>query len=199
MTMIPDVPQENPRNKMAFAEDLVGKKLKVKIWSNNGEHETPRVLHTAKTKYGQPHVTWRAKGGKRMYQIDYEHKGAIKQDGKSLIYDTVFDNAVGALTFYEHDEDIDSGQAYTMFLNSAVNMYVKKGGIPLIYLIVAMIGMVVAIGITGWLGIAYKQLSDQHILDFHDLLNAEARIHNDEQALTKNGIPIPAVKDVQTG
>lgn len=199
MTMIPDVPQENPRSKMAFAEDLVGKKLRVKVWSNNGENETPRVLTTLKTKYGQPAVTWRAKGGKRMYQIDYEHKGAIKQEGKTLVYDTVFDNAVGALTFYEHDEDIDSGQAYTMFLNSAVNMYVKKGGIPLLYLIIAMIGMVVMVGILGYVSINYKQLADQHTIDFHDLVNAEARIHNDEQALISHGIPIPAVKDVQTG
>jgi hypothetical protein len=123
-----------------------GKKLIVKAWS--GDLDNPSVLQRRTIKYGQPSVTMRIAGKDRLYKINYLDKGLIKQDGKNLVYDTHFLNTVGGMRFHEYPEDIDSEEAYTVFKNNGVDMYVKKGGISqrifLLLLAMVSIGMVVS-------------------------------------------------------
>lgn len=133
-------------------EDLKGRKLYCRIWSDTGKNGTPHTLgKIKKIKYGQPFFNAKIGGKDRMYKINYRTKGLIKQEGKKLFYDVHFLNTVGALSFYEFPEDMDSEEAYTTFKNNAVNMYVKKGGIPplvlYICLAIALVAMIALIAI----------------------------------------------------
>jgi len=118
--------------------ELKGKKLYCRVWSDTGENGTPQVLARKTLKYGTPEFHVKIGGKDRVYKINYISRGIIKQDSKKLIYDVHFLNTVGGLSFHEFPEDMDSEEAYTVFKNNAVNMYVKKGGIPMWYLLIAM-------------------------------------------------------------
>lgn len=123
---------------------LAGKKLLCRVWSDTGENTTPQVLAKKKITYGQPTFAVKIGSKKRYFKVNYTTKGVIKQDGKLLIFDTHFSNTIGALSFYEFPEAIDSDIAYTVARDNAVDMYVKKGGIPMLYLLIAMAVAMVA-------------------------------------------------------
>lgn len=127
-----------------FQRGLLGKKLVCNVWSDTGVKSTPTRLARKTVKYGAPHFIVKIGGQQRFFKINYETKGMIKQAGKQLVYDTHFSNTVGGLSFYEFPEAMDSDQAYTVFRNNAVDMYVKKGGIPFLWLILAMAVALVA-------------------------------------------------------
>lgn len=134
---------ENSEHDYLTPAEFKGRKIICRVWSDTGENNTPMVLAKKKIKYGQPDFSVKIGGKSRMYRMNYRTKGLIKQEGKILYYDTHFANAVGGLAFYEFKEDIDSEEAYTVFKNNAVNMYVKKGGIPAVLLYIAFIGMII--------------------------------------------------------
>lgn len=119
---------------------VIGKKIICRVW--NEEHDD--VLAKTEVKYGAPYFNVKIGGRDRKYKVNYNMKGCVKQDGKLFLYDTVFDNTVGALKFHSFSkhEVMDSDEAYQVFENNAVKMYVSKGGIPLIYLAIAMIAVV---------------------------------------------------------
>lgn len=119
---------------------ISGKKLICRVWNN--EHDD--VLAKKTIKYGAPYFNAKIGGRDRKYKVNYDTKGCIKKDGKVHIYDIVFDNTVGALRFHSFSkhEVMDSDEAYQVYENNAVKMYVSKGGIPLIYLAIAMIAVV---------------------------------------------------------
>lgn len=137
----------NEDNEVVLPSELRNKKLVCRLWSDTGENSMPSVLARRKVRYGQPTFNAKIGGKDRFYKINYKKAGAIKQEGKQLYYDTHFLNTVGALSFNEHDEDVDSEEAYTVFKNNAVNMYVKKGGIPpmLLYIAFAMVMVLVVV------------------------------------------------------
>lgn len=132
-----------------FQRSLIGQKLLCRVWSDTGENSTPVRLAKKTIKYGAPNFSVKVAGKDRFFKINYEEKGLIKQDGKQLVYDTHFNNTVGGLSFHEFPEAMDSDQAYTVFRNNAVDMYVKKGGIPFLWLVlalgVAMVAMIVMV------------------------------------------------------
>lgn len=130
-------------NDFIIPPEFKGRKIICRIWSDNGKNATPMVLAKKKIKYGQPDFSVKIGGKMRMYKMNYRTKGLIKQDGKFLYYDIHFSNALGGLVFYEFNEDVDSEEAYTVFKNNAVNMYVKKGGIPAILLYVSFIALII--------------------------------------------------------
>src|SRR2546426_2872646 len=113
------------------------RKLYCRIWDETG---TRTLVKPKKVPYGIPFFSAKVGGRDRYFKINYNTRGMIKSIDGRMFYDTAFDNATGgyALRNYEFPEDIDSEEAYTIFKNNAVNMYVKKGGIPMIYLMVAM-------------------------------------------------------------
>lgn len=115
------------------------RKLICRVWASPDE---PFSLAKKTVKYGTPSFHVKIGGKDRLYKINYTADGCIKQEGKKLYYDTSFSNTTGALRFFEFPEDMDSEEAYTALENNAVNMYVKKGGIPLMYLMVAMLAVV---------------------------------------------------------
>ena len=132
-----------------------GKHLYVRVWGGSrGERNDLTQPHlVAKPKkipYGQPSVSMKIGGKERLYKINYQTDGMIKQEGKRLYYDTHFLNQVGGLRWYEFPEDLDAEEAYTVFKNNGVEMYVKKGGISTKILImilaitaIAMVGVMV--------------------------------------------------------
>lgn len=115
-----------------------GKKILCKVWSDIGENSNPHMVGKKEVKYGTPTFNIKIGGKDRLYKINYRQRGYIKREGKRLIYDTHFLNTVGGLSYHEYPEDMDSEETYTVFKNNAVNMYVKKGGIPQWYLLIAM-------------------------------------------------------------
>lgn len=118
------------------------RKLICRIWNEkcNRTLRKPVVI-----PYGKPYFSAKIGTKDRFFKVNYDLEGMIKYDNGKLYYDTVFDNVVGgvALRNYEFPEDMDSEEAYTTIKNNAVNMYVKKGGIPLLYLMVAMLAVIV--------------------------------------------------------
>lgn len=108
-----------------------------RLWNEKG---TRTIAKPKKIPYGMPYFTSKIGGKQRYFKVNYYTEGMIKNIDGKMYYDTAFDNSVGgfALRNYEFPEDMDSEEAYTIFKNNAVNMYVKKGGIPMLYLLVAM-------------------------------------------------------------
>ena len=133
--------QEEPE--IIIPPEFQNKKLICRVWSNTGEQSTPNLLGKKKVKYGVPEFSIKIGGKMRLFRIIYKIKGVIKQEGKHLYYDTVFNNTTGALAFYEFPEDMDSEESYTVFKNNAVNMYVKKGGIPAILLYISFLAVII--------------------------------------------------------
>jgi len=171
--------------------DITGKKLIIRAWSQEGYKTPAKVLAYKKIRYGAPHAILKVAKVQRMYKINYEHMGGFKQIGRRLYYDTMFDNATGALSYSEFPEDVDSTQAFDMFKDSAVKAYVAKGGLKMIYFIIAITGAMLAIGGLLYFASQALQLSNQHTVDFKDLTNAESRIRADESALSTHHLPIP--------
>lgn len=126
---------------MAFNKALYGKKILCKVWNNDMDE----VLGKATIKYGTPYFNVKIGNQKRKFKVNYNTEGTIKQDGKMYVYDTNFDNTVGAMRFYSFSEHevIASDEAYTVFDNNAVKLYVQKGGFPPIYLAIAMIAVII--------------------------------------------------------
>lgn len=118
------------------------KKLICRIWNEEG---TRTIRKPIKITYGKPYFTCKVGTKDRFFRVNYSTKGIIKIIDGKMYYDIAFDNTLGgiALGNVEFPEDMDSEEAYTVFKNNAVNMYVKKGGIPLMYLLVAMIAVTV--------------------------------------------------------
>lgn len=114
-----------------------GKKLKCRIWNEDG---TRTIRRPVTIPYGKPYFTCKIGTKSRFFKVNYMTKGMIKNIDGRLYYDIAFHNSLGALALgnIEFPEDMDSAEAYTVFQDNAVNMYVKKGGIPQIYLLVAM-------------------------------------------------------------
>lgn len=142
--------------------ELKGKFLWVRVWGgsrsqikNDGDNGNsviiphPHLLaKPKKIPYGKPEVVFKIGGKERLYRINYNTEGMIKQEGKRLYYDTYFNNTVGGLRLYEYPEDMDAEETYTAFKNNGVRMYVEKGGIKMIVLIiVAIFGMVGLVGL----------------------------------------------------
>src|SRR5574341_214589 len=133
-----------------------GKKLICRVWDNPKD---PYCMAKKKVTYGSPYFKAKIGGKDRLYKINYNTEGCIKQDGKQLIYDTTFKNTTGALRFFEYPEDMDSEEAYTALENNAVNMYVKKGGIPMWYLLIAF--AVAGVGFVALIAIVPSALQAQ--------------------------------------
>jgi len=115
--------------------ELQKHKLICRIWNEDG---TRTIAKPVVIPYGQPTFTKKIGKKDRLFKVNYYDEGMIKVIDGKMYYDTTFDNAVGGLSFKEYPEDAESSEIYTIFNNNAVKMYVQKGGIPLIYLMVAM-------------------------------------------------------------
>lgn len=122
--------------------EFKNKRLYCRVWNEDG---TRTLRKAVKAKYGQPFFTAKIGGLSRYFKINYETKGFIKVIDGKMFYDCAFDNTVGAFALgnREFPEDMDSAEAFTVFKDNAVNMYVKKGGIPLLYLLFAMVAVIV--------------------------------------------------------
>lgn len=117
-----------------------GKKLHCRIWNEEG---TRTIRRPVTIPYGKPYFTCKVGTKDRFFKVNYSTKGLIKVIDGKMYYDIAFDNSLGALALgnVEFPEDMDSEEAFTVFKNNAVQMYVKKGGIPLLYLLFAMIAV----------------------------------------------------------
>lgn len=129
--------QDTVERKVGFIPQphLKGKKIICRVWSDDGKNGMPVVVARKKVKFGTFKFEVRGLGNPRYYKINYP---TLKQDGKNFVYDTHFSDAIGALTFHRFPEEMPSDEAYNIFEYNAVNAYVKKGGIPLYYLLIAM-------------------------------------------------------------
>lgn len=123
-------------------EEFKNKKLFCRIWNEDG---TRTLRKPVKIPYGRMFFTAKIGGKNRYFKVNYITKGFIKNIDGKMYYDIAFDNSLGAFALgnIEFPEDMDSEEAYTVFKDNAVNMYVKKGGIPLMYLLFAMIAVIV--------------------------------------------------------
>lgn len=119
---------------------LSGKTILCQVWNDKLDN----VLARKKVKYGTPYFNVKIGGRTRRYKINYDTDGVIKQNGKLWVYDTDFSNTIGAMKFssFSEHEVLDSDEAYQVFENNGVKMYVSKGGIPLLYLAICMIAVV---------------------------------------------------------
>src|SRR5688572_25843469 len=117
--------------------EFKGKKLTCRIWDKDGLRTLRKGI---KIPYGKPYFNCKIGSKDRFFKVNYNN-GFIKVIDGKMYYDTAFDNTLGAFALrnIEFPEDMDSEEAFTVFKNNAVNMYVKKGGIPLLYLLICMI------------------------------------------------------------
>lgn len=129
------------------------KKILCQVWSN--DLGMFKIVATKKVSYGSVDFTINTgRRTKRRFQIRYDE---LKQGKKMFIYDVAFDNALGTLAFHEYKEKVDSKQAETMLQDGAVDFFIAKGGIPLFYLLIMMIGMVVCAGALAIIAPQYVQ------------------------------------------
>lgn len=119
---------------------LTRKKIICRVWNK----EKDKVLAKRTIKYGQPYFNCKIGGRDRKYKVNYDMKGCVKEDTKVFLYDTTFENTVGAMRFFgfSQHEVMNSDESYQVFENNAVKMYVSKGGIPLLYLAICMIAVI---------------------------------------------------------
>lgn len=119
---------------------IKGKKILCRVWNN--QHD--KVLAKKTIKFGAPYFNVKIGGRDRKFKVNYQMQGCIKEDNKVFLYDTEFDNTVGGMKFHSFSEHeiMNSDESYQVFENNAVKMYVSKGGIPLLYLAIAMIAVV---------------------------------------------------------
>lgn len=125
------------------------KRLICRVWDEKGIRT---ISKAKKITYGQPFFNVKIGKKDRLFKVNYNTEGMIKVIDGKMYYDTTFDNSVGGLSFHEFPEDMDSEEAYTIFKNNAINLYVKKGGIPpmVLYIclavaFVSMIGIIVTV------------------------------------------------------
>jgi len=156
-------------------EDYKGYKLFCRVWNETG---TRTLGKPKKVPYGMPFFSAKVGGKMRYFKINYYTLGMIKNINGRMFYDTVFDNSTGgsALRNYEFPEDMNSEEAFTIFKNNAVNMYVKKGGISpmVLYICIAIIG-ITSMGLV-IMGPYVINAMQQHDVDIKDLTSASGKI-----------------------
>lgn len=177
------------------------KKIQCNVWSNEGD--VPVLLATTKVGYGETSFSIPI-GGKgffkkkhyRDFTIIYDPKvGALKQGKDGFIYDTDFKYSQAGLAFHQFKESkmVDSKHAETMLIDGAIKFFIAKGGIPMWYLLICVIGMVVMGGALGLVAPQYIQLTqgyDQLVkayqADQTQIQNLQAQL---KQAQSPNGLP----------
>lgn len=141
----PQVPPNFDEN-TKYPEIITGNKflnkIEVRLWSTRDGKGRDKIVKKKKIPFGKKYVSFKPtrKSETRFYQINYDE---LKEDKKFYIYDTDVLNSLGALAFHKYPERVDSVNSQKMLVDTAVDMYVKKGGIPLWYLLIAMIGIIV--------------------------------------------------------
>lgn len=185
-----DEPADNPRDipepdlpangKDEFVPQTARGKILLQVWHVDIQAKT-RPYRVAKKwfKYGKKYVTLRIAGLERKYQIDYHDVGAFKQSGKHYVYDVDFTNAIGALSFYPYPKEVDSRQAEIMLQDGAVDSYIKKGGIPLYYMLIAMVGIIVVAGALAFILPDYlgtRDLAEKMIAENNNLRNSNQQL-----------------------
>lgn len=158
----PTTPEEiKPSANAIMAQNspyFMKKKILCQVWSNDGGID--KIIASRKVSYGSTDFTINTgRKTRRRFQIQYDPKiGALKQGKKFFIYDTYFDNSLGSCSFHEYKEKVDSKQAETMLQDGAVDFFIAKGGIPMIYLLFAIIGMAICGGALGLIAPQYIQV-----------------------------------------
>lgn len=141
-----DIPEEFSKNYPSELEaKKINKPLIVYLLDIDKEKKTrpTLVVKPIKTKYGAKWVNRGGKNGER-YFINYK---MIMNFGKHYAYLCQYGNGVGALSFYEYPEFVDSNQLELMVNQHAVEVFKKHKGIS--QKLVIIIAIVAAIGIIG--------------------------------------------------
>lgn len=124
--------------------EFKGKKLYCRVWNEKG---TRTLARPKKIPYGMPYFTTKIGGKNRFFKVNYYTDGMIQNIEGKMYYNIAFDNTVGgfALRNHEFPEDMASDEVYTAFVDNGLQMYVKKGGLPMIYFAIAMIVALVCV------------------------------------------------------
>ena len=166
------VVEPSDNSKYAMSSPHYGKKkILCQVWHHD-EQNIPHLIASKKVGFGEPDFTvqiggkgFLSKKHKRRFMIVYDPKiGGLKQGKKGFIYDVNFEHANEPLSFHKFKEAkmVDSKQADTMLQDGAVDFFIAKGGIPMMYLLFAMIGMIVMGGGLAVIAEQYIPLSQQY-------------------------------------
>ena len=102
--------------------------------------------------------------GKR-YWINYDE---LKEGKKNYIFDCDVTNSIGTLSFHDlSDRKVVPNQADNMLVDGVVRLMMAKGGIPAMYLLVAMIMVTIAV-----VGLVYFMSQYQTLVDQNGRLTA---------------------------
>ena len=102
--------------------------------------------------------------GKR-YWINYDE---LKEGKKNYIFDCDVTNSIGTLSFHDlSDRKVVPNQADNMLVDGVVRLMMAKGGIPAMYLLVAMIMVTIAV-----VGLVYFMSQYQTLVDQNGKLTA---------------------------
>ena len=160
--------QESTSNIEFDSQGKTPNKIIVQVWLLRYGKGRDRLVAQKKVPMGTEYVEITPKGfglfihrksDKRRYQINYQD---LKETPKGYLYMTDVTNTLGALSFGEYPKHVDSRREQKLIVDNNVRMYVEKGGIPLLYLLIAMMGMVVGMGVSAFFGIQYFQIQDMN-------------------------------------
>jgi len=170
---------------IADSQNFTKRKILCQVWATLNGRDT-MIIKPKKVKYGSKYFKVKIAGKMHRFKIIYDSKvGAMKQGNRYFVYDVHFNNALGALSFHEYTEKVDSRHADTMAVDDAVNFFINKGGMPFWWLLIAILGMVVCAGGLGIIAPQYAQQSDlvqqlikQHNTDQASLQTLEQQVHS---------------------
>jgi len=92
----------------------------------------------------------------------------LKEGKKNYIFDCDVTNSIGTLSFHDlSDRKVVPNQADNMLVDGVVRLMMAKGGIPAMYLLVAMIMVTIAV-----VGLVYFMSQYQTLVDQNGRLTA---------------------------
>lgn len=109
-------------------------KILCRTWLLGENGARDKLIAQKKVKVGKRNFEIRGIG---LFWINYLE---LKEEKKFYVYDVSVNNAVGALSFHEYDkEKVYPNQSELMLKDGQVKTFMGKAGIPVMYLLVAMI------------------------------------------------------------
>lgn len=168
-------------------------KIRVELWDCSAN--PPAFIVAKETKYGNTSI--RIKLGKtlkryRISYIDPQGRPTMKPYGKKWLYQIDISNSVGIIQYFKYDkEKVIPKEAESMLSDGFDDVFIKKGGIPIWYVLIGIIGTVIC-------AVAMAYFATQYV-QFHDLAQQLANKYNaDEQQILTLTKQLDSFKSQQT-
>jgi len=178
------IPEQVEKGKAFFNDGIKKGVIVCSVWLLGKNGARDKLVGSQKRKIGKTDFVVK---GKRYY-INYQE---LKEGKKFYYYDCDVENAIGTLSFHDlSDRKIYPNQADHMLVDGVVRVMMAKGGIPALWLLIAMIMTAVAIA-----GLMYflSQYQSQG-KEIENLKTLSANRLDQLKQLEEQGIVIPPAR-----